>query len=76
MTKKSRQRLKYLENKKSFKSGIKSIFYHFYRAFLCQKLSQTLEYAFQHNPYFLGKSCRVCKDVQYIPNALFLIWTE
>ena len=30
----------------------------------------------KRNLYFLGKSYRVYKDIQYIPNALFLIWTE
>ena len=46
MTKKSRQKFKYLENEKSFQNEIKSIFNHFLRAFSCQKLSQTLECAF------------------------------
>ena len=41
MTKRSRQKLKYLENKKSFSGEIKSIFHHLQRAFSCQKLSQT-----------------------------------
>ena len=45
MTKKSRQKLKYLENEKSFQSVIKSIFYHF---LICQKLSQTWECAFNN----------------------------
>ena len=47
MTKRSRQTLKYLENKKSFWGEIKCFFHHFYRAFSCQKLSQTWEYAFK-----------------------------
>ena len=47
MTKKSGQKLKYLENKKSFSGKIKSIFHHFFRAFSCQKLSQTWESAFK-----------------------------
>ena len=34
MTKKSRQKLKYLENEKRFYHEIKSIFYHFLRAFI------------------------------------------
>ena len=34
MTKKSRQKLKYLENEKSFYDEIKSIFHHFLRAFI------------------------------------------
>ena len=42
-----KQNLKYLENEKSFQGEIKSIFYHFLRAFSCQKLSQTWEYAFK-----------------------------
>ena len=32
MPKKSRQKLKYLENKKRFEDEIKSIFHHFWRA--------------------------------------------
>ena len=43
MTKRSRQTLKYFDNEKSFWGGIKSIFHHFWRAFSCQKLSQTWE---------------------------------
>ena len=34
MTKKSRQKFKYYENKKSYYDEIKSIFHHFYRAFI------------------------------------------
>ena len=30
----------------------------------------------KHNLYFLGRSYRVCKDIQYISNALFLIWND
>ena len=44
MTIKSRQKLKYLENKKSFLVEIKSIFHHFFSS---QKLSQTWEFAFK-----------------------------
>ena len=47
MTNKSRQKLKYLENEKSFQREIKGIFHLFYMAFRCQKLSQTLECAFK-----------------------------
>ena len=47
MTKKSRQKFKYLENEKSFYGEIKSIFHFFKKAFRCQKLSQTLECAFK-----------------------------
>ena len=41
MAKKSRQKLKYLENGKSFWREIKSIFHHFWRTFNCRKVSQT-----------------------------------
>ena len=34
MNKKSRQKVKYLENEKSFKDEIKSIFHHFLKAFI------------------------------------------
>ena len=47
MTKKSRQILKYFENKNSFQGELKSIFQHFQRALRCQKLSQTWECAFK-----------------------------
>ena len=45
-TKNPRQKFKYLENGKSFWGETKSIFRHFYRAFSCQKLSQTWECIF------------------------------
>ena len=41
ITKKSRQKLKYLENKNSFLGEMKSIFHHIKRGFSCQKMSQT-----------------------------------
>ena len=41
MTRKSRQKLKYLEKEKSFWGEIKSIFHHFKRNVSCQELSQT-----------------------------------
>ena len=47
LTKMLRQKFKYLENKKSFWGEIKSIYYHFWRAFNCQKLSQTWECTFR-----------------------------
>ena len=47
MTKKLRQKFKYLENKKSFWGEIKSIFHPFYRAFICQNLPQTWQCAFK-----------------------------
>ena len=47
MIKKSRQKLRYLENKKSFWGERKSIFHHFWRVFNCQKLSQTWECDFE-----------------------------
>ena len=47
MRKKSRQKLRYLENEKSFLGEIKSIFHHFLRAFSYQKSSQTLECGFK-----------------------------
>ena len=47
MTKNSRQKLKYLDNKKSFSGEVKSILHHFSRASSCQKMSQTCECAFK-----------------------------
>ena len=52
MSKKSRQKLKYLENEKSCCGEIKSIFDLFKSAFSCQKLSQTWECSI--------KICRMC----------------
>ena len=45
VTKKSRQKFKYLENEKSFWGEIKIIFHQFWRAFNCQKLFKTWECA-------------------------------
>ena len=47
MTKKSRQKLKDLDNEKSFQGEIKRIFHHFSMAFSYQKWSQTFDYAFK-----------------------------
>ena len=54
MTKKSRQKFKYLENDKSFYGEIKSVFHLFKRAFRCQKLSQTLEWAYKRVTWIYG----------------------
>ena len=60
MTKNSRQKLKYVKNEKNFWGEIKSIFHHFYRAFNCQKLSQTWECTFKISRKFNGKHlCRI-----------------
>ena len=48
MTKKSREKFKYLANEKSFQGEIECIFHLFWRDFRCQKLSQTLECAFKN----------------------------
>ena len=40
------QKVKYFKNEKSFKSELKSIFHHFWRAFKCKILSQTWKCAF------------------------------
>ena len=48
MTKKSRQKYKYIENKKSFYlRGIKKIAHHFWRTSSCRILSQTWECTFK-----------------------------
>ena len=47
MFEKSDIKFKYLEDKKIFQGEIKSIFHHFWRAFICQKLSQIWESALQ-----------------------------
>ena len=46
VTKKSRQKFKYFENKKSFWGKLKIIFHHFQRPFNCQNMSQTCGCAF------------------------------
>ena len=61
MTKKSRQKLKYLENEKTFWGDIKSIFHHFQRAFNCQKLSQAWQCTFKWMINFgCSKFKRIC----------------
>ena len=47
MTRKSRQKLRYLENEKSFQGEIKSNFHHFQTDLSCQKLFQTIECSFK-----------------------------
>ena len=47
MTKKSRQKFKYLEKEKSFWGEIKNFFIILKRAFSCQKVSQTCECTFK-----------------------------
>ena len=47
MTKNSRQKLKYLENKKSFYDEMKGIFHNFQLASICQKLPRTWEFTFK-----------------------------
>ena len=47
MTKKSRQKFKYLENKNIFSGEIKSIFHNFQMAFSFQKLAETWEFTFK-----------------------------
>ena len=55
MTRKSWQKFKHLDNEKSFLGEIKSIFHHFYRAFSCQKLPQTLDRTFKN----LSETCNL-----------------
>ena len=40
MTKKSRQKFKYLKNKKSFQGEAKNIFHPFEKAFICENFSR------------------------------------
>ena len=60
-SKKSRQKVKYPENKKSFKGEVKSIFHQFEGAFSCQKLSQTWKCVFNCFICFLN-ICSKCFD--------------
>ena len=64
VTKKPRQKLKYLEKKKSYWSEIKSVFHQFWRVFSCQKLFQTWQYTFKYyqkvrQEYLPMKSCSI-----------------
>ena len=52
MAKKSRQKHKYLENKKSFQGEIKAFFLSFLNGFQLPKSSQTLRRAFKHFLFF------------------------
>ena len=72
MTKKARQKFKYLQNEKSFQGEIKSIFHLFKRPFGCQKMSQTLECAF--NNATLGPNLPVwpVQVLFFISECLFL----
>ena len=65
MTKKSRTKPKYLENKNSFWVEIKSIFHHFQRAFNRQNLPQTWECALKSCLKLFWKN---------IHQFLFLTW--
>ena len=65
-SKKSRQKLKYLENEKIFWREIKRIFYHFLRALSCHKLSQTWECAF--------KPCKIRCNLLYDMIRPHLLW--
>ena len=72
MTKKSRQKFKYLENRKSFWREMKSIFHHFYRAFSCQKLSQIWECAFKRRKStWKRKSLEIVKVVLVQCNLVY-----
>ena len=62
MTEKPRQKLRYLENEKSFLVEIKSSYHHFSRAFSCQKLSPTWESAFK-NSCHLVLSCFITATI-------------
>ena len=46
MAKKSRQKLKFVENEKNFQDQIKTIFHHFYRTFSCQKYQEVEHFNF------------------------------
>ena len=56
----SELKFKYRQNKKNFFSEVKSIFNHFWRAFSCQKSSQSCECAFKCNNNY-GNGCKVVK---------------
>ena len=53
ITKKSKQKCKYLKSGKSFWLETKSIFHYFKRTFNCQKLSQTRDWAFKETGFYI-----------------------
>ena len=66
VTKNSRQKFKYLENEEGFLNEIKSVFHHFYRVFICQKLSQTGSLPLTITPLNLLNEVSVIIDVTLI----------
>ena len=74
LTKKSRQKFKYLDNEKSFLGELKTIFHHFKRAINFQKLSQAWECAFnfQEQSSIDAPRKRCSKNMQQISEHLFL----
>ena len=67
-SKKSEQKLKYLQNKKSFLGEIKSIFHYFYRAFSCTKLSKTYRLTVRHlngTIYYHSKESQDLKSINH-----------
>ena len=72
MTRTSRQKIRYLENKKSFCGEIKSIFQHFKKAFSCQKLSQTWECACNTRASLRNISCVLLNLTRILLNLIHI----
>ena len=72
ITKKSRQKCKYLKNEKSFSYKIINIFHHFKGFFSCQKLSKTREWAFNIRSEILQRFLNFsCLDNEHILNVTY-----
>ena len=69
ITEKSKQKFKYLENKKSFWGEIKSIFHHFSKDFKCPKIASDvrmlLQYFLVFNTHYLRNLHRAIRSSIY-----------
>ena len=65
MTKKVKTKFKYLQIEKIFLGDIKSLFYHFWKAFSCQKLSQTWERAFKMK-WYCWCECLILRFLKFL----------
>ena len=90
MTKKSRQKFKYLENEKSFQYEVKSIFHHFWKVFieankkifwkvrvwlwLLQLTFCLLQIILFASFWFASKSLTLCTLLVFFTFKLFLFW--
>ena len=76
MTKKSRQKLKYLENEENFWGEIKNIFHHFQRAYSCQRLPHTWECTFKQPTIYMLICAFCCRHMPHGFTSGFLCLHE